>query len=118
MPTHNKVLLVHIPSSLDGLIEHIADFFDGMLHKLDINSHKKTPTSDDIPQIIEKLRAEVIEFEEQFQIDKFDPNSKLELADTANFAFLAYVALRLQGVQHGSNDQLIQGGRGLAEGPL
>lgn len=96
----NDVMFVSVPESLTEYTDALADFFDGMMRKLDINSHKKTPTTKDIPEIIENLREEVLEFEEQLALNKFDENTLIELMDTANFAFLAYVALRLQGVKH------------------
>jgi hypothetical protein len=71
-----------------------------MIHKLDINSFKDTPTVKSIPQILDDLQQEVIEFEEQMALNKFDENTLVELMDTANFAYLAYVALRMQGVEH------------------
>jgi len=95
-------MLVHVPESLQEYTEVLSDFFGSMMHKLDANSHKKTPTTKDIPEIIQNLREEVIEFEEQLALNKFDENTLIELADAANFAFLAYVALRLQGVKHDS----------------
>jgi hypothetical protein len=69
-----------------------------MIDKLDKNSFKDTPTVKSIPQILDDLQQEVIEFEEQMALNKFDSNTLVELYDTANFAYLAYVALRLQGV--------------------
>jgi len=102
----DKVLLLHIPASLEKYSEHLTWFFDGMMHKLDINSHKDTPTTKDIPGIIEDLREEVVEFEEQLARNKFDENTLVELMDAANFAFLAYVALRMQGVEHGKRNAL------------
>jgi hypothetical protein len=98
--SNDKVLLLHVPNSIAKYGEHLMWFFEGMLIKLDKNSHKTTPTSKDIPAIIEDLREEVIEFEEQLALNKFDENTLIELMDAANFAFLAYVALRLQGVEH------------------
>jgi hypothetical protein len=76
-------------------------FVQGMVTKLDKNSHKETPTTHDIPGILDLLHEEILEFEEQLNRDKFDENTLIELMDTANFAFLAYVALRMQGVNHG-----------------
>jgi hypothetical protein len=102
----NDVILVHVPESLVEFTDTLADFFESMLMKLDKNSHKKTPTTKDIPEIIDNLREEVIEFEEQLALNKFDENTLIELADTANFAFLAYVALRLQGVNHDSKSTI------------
>ena len=96
----DKVLMLHVPASLEKFGEHLMWFVEGMIVKLDKNSHKTTPTSKDIPAIIEDMREEIIEFEEQLALNKFDENTLVELMDAANFAFLAYVALRMQGVEH------------------
>jgi len=93
-------MMIHIPNSLNRYNDYLESFFEGMMKKLDKNSHKETPTTKNIPEIIAHLRAEIIEFEEQFVLDKHDENSLIELMDVANFAFLAYVALRMQGVEH------------------
>jgi hypothetical protein len=69
-----------------------------MLLKLDANSHKDTPNKESLGNIMELLRDEIIEFENQIADNKFDINSLVELADQANFSFLAYVALRKDGV--------------------
>jgi hypothetical protein len=71
-----------------------------MIKKLDKNSHKATPTTSDIPDIIDLMVLEIDEFETQLKEDKFNENTLVELMDAANFAFLAYIALRLQGVEH------------------
>jgi hypothetical protein len=102
----NDIIFIHVPDSLVEFTDTLADFFGGMLQKLDLNSHKQTPTTKDIPAIIENLLEEVIEFEEQLAKDKFDENTLIELMDAANFAFLAYVALRLQGVKHDTKSTL------------
>ena len=93
-------IVIQIPNSLFGYHTSLRDFFEGMVMKLALNSHKDTPTTKDIPEIIENLREEVIEFEEQLARNKFDENTLIELMDAANFAFLAYIALKLQGVEH------------------
>jgi len=98
MPTN---ILIQVPNSLFSYHTHLQRFFEGMIRKLDKNSHKDTPTTKDIPAIIEDLREEVVEFEEQLALDKFDENTLIELMDAANFAFLAYVVLRKDGVNHG-----------------
>ena len=64
------------------------------------NSHKETPTVASLETIMDLLVEEISEFEEQVAKDKFDENSLIELMDQANFSFLAYVALRMQGVEH------------------
>jgi hypothetical protein len=71
-----------------------------MIEKLRKNAHKETPTKESLKRIMELLILEIIEFEDQLIKDKFDENSLIELCDQANFSFLAYVALRLQGVKH------------------
>lgn len=97
----DKVILVDVPHDLKNMAEHFVEFIDLMLMKLDQNSHKKTPTMVDIPAIMDLLYEEMEEFKQQFYANKYDRNTLLELADTANFAFLAFVALRMQGVNNG-----------------
>lgn len=93
-------IVISIPPSLLSYQHHLKNFFDGMIKKLNENSHKQTPTEADIPQIIDYLIEEIDEFETQLKEDKFNENTLVELMDAANFAFLAYIALRLQGVEH------------------
>jgi len=99
MPTN---ILIQVPNSLRNYHDHLQRFFEGMMVKLHRNSHKKTPTTNDIPTIIDLLREEIREFEQQFFEDKDDENVLIELMDAANFAFLAYVALRLQDLGNGN----------------
>lgn len=84
---------IEIPSSIEVHRRDIEKFVKLMVHKLDINSHKNNPTRADASKMIELMKDEVLEFEEQYQDDKTDPNASLELADCANFALLAYVSL-------------------------
>lgn len=95
------MVAVPIPPSLQKYRDGLRDFWSGMVHKLDINSHKETPTRQQVGDIITLLRGELEEFEEQLAQDKFDPNSLVELQDSANFAFLAFLALRMDGVRTG-----------------
>lgn len=90
---------INTPPTLAGLQAHLRDFLDMMVFKLHQNSHKETPTRDQIPDIVAGIRREIEEFEEQLAAEKNDPNSLVELADAANMAFLAFVALRNQGVK-------------------
>jgi len=90
---------INTPPSIVSLRNHLRDFLDIMVYKLHQNSHKTTPTRDDIPNIVNGIRREIEEFEEQVGENKDDPNSLVELADAANMAFLAFVALRNQGVK-------------------
>jgi len=87
-----------VPDSIDKFSTYLYEFFDLMLHKLDVNSHKDTPSKESLGRIMELLLDEVVEFEDQLKEDKFDLNSLVELADQANFSFLAFVALRKDGV--------------------
>jgi hypothetical protein len=93
-------ITVSVPDSLTNYSFYLADFFSSMIMKLDKNSHKDTPTRESLQTIMDLLIQEIIEFEKQVFEDKFNGNSLIELADQANFAFLAYVALRLEGVKH------------------
>jgi hypothetical protein len=69
-----------------------------MRQKLEKNSHKETVTVDTLPRIMAKLLREGAEFLEQLEDDDHDPNSLYECADIANFALLAFCALRSAGV--------------------
>jgi hypothetical protein len=93
-------IIVEIPDSIGPYHSLLQGFFEGMIMKLDKNSHKNTPAIKDIPAILECLADEVAEFEEQFLLDKYNFNTLVELMDAANYAFLAYVVLRNQGVKH------------------
>jgi hypothetical protein len=94
-------ITIIIPKSIEKYADDLQMFVSGMVKKLDKNSWKETPTLKSIPQIIDLLGEEVTEFEQQFYDDKYDENVLVELMDAANYAFLAYVALRLQGLGNG-----------------
>jgi hypothetical protein len=94
-------VLVQVPDSIKVWQPLLLDFFTGMIAKLDKNSHKQTPQLESLPRIMDLLKDEIVEFETQIEEDRFDENSLKELMDQANFAFLAYVALRMEGVRHG-----------------
>lgn len=76
----------------------LAEFFEGMIFKLEVNSHKNAIKEDDIDGLLAKLADEVQEFREQRIADARDPNVLSELNDTANFAFLLYAFMRSRGV--------------------
>ena len=107
MPTN---IITQVPYSLRSYHHLLQDFFKIMIMKLDKNSHKETPTKENLSGIMDLLLQEIIEFENQVHQDKFNENSLIELADQANFAFLAYVALRLEGVKHETKDSVGVGG--------
>jgi hypothetical protein len=86
-----------LPQSLELLEERLREFFQGMLWKLHLNAHKRTPEVTDIPGMVDMLLGEIEEFNEQIQIDIEDANASIELFDTANFAFLIFLAIRNRG---------------------
>lgn len=88
--------ILTIPDGVHKWSKYVDEFIFMMMYKLEKNKYKNTPTKEDLEAIMERLRGEIKEFEEQIAINKFDRNSFLELADIANFAFIAYVAIRLQ----------------------
>jgi hypothetical protein len=91
-------IMISVPPPIQKYSESLIRFFEAMVQKLAKNAHKNTPGKCDIPEILRLLRAEIVEFEIQFKHNKSDDNSLYELADTSNYAFLAYVALREAGV--------------------
>ena len=93
------MITIHIPLSLEQYTWHLQNFFDGMVHKLHLNSHKSTPTKEQMEGIIQLLLDEVTELRQQLDEDKFNHNSLVETHDIANFAFLAFVALCNDGVK-------------------
>ena len=96
----NDEITLDIPPSLEKYTVHLGLFFAGMIEKLAKNSHKETPTVPTIPAILDLLQLELDEFEEQFYDDRNNENTLIELMDVSNFAFLAYIALRIQGVKY------------------
>ena len=90
---------IQLPDSLASYTQLLHDFIQLMVMKLHKNSHKDTPSIKDMDKIMDLLQLEIQEFEEQMRENKFDRNSLVELADQANFSFLAYVALSNQGVK-------------------
>jgi hypothetical protein len=89
-------ITVQVPDSINNWTPLLATFFAGMIAKLDKNSHKETPTKESLQEIMDLLIEEICEFETQIHMDRFNDNSFVELMDQANFAFLAYVALRME----------------------
>lgn len=92
-------IAVSVPPDLEKYREHLRTFFEGMIRKLSLNSHKNTPTKTDMDGIIQLMLGEIDELREQVATDKFDENSLAEAYDCANYAFLAFVALRGDGVK-------------------
>ena len=91
-------MIVNVPDSLRGLEPQLAEFFDGMVFKLHVNSHKKGLEQEDIPGFISLMKEELVEFEEQMLKDATDVNVLMETFDASNFWFLIYAYLRQEGV--------------------
>jgi len=87
-----------IPPSLAPMTPMLHEFFEAMLFKLAVNSHKDALGSDDVDGLLAKMAEEIQEFRDQRVQDADDPNVLAELADTSNFAFLLYAFLRKRGV--------------------
>ncbi len=92
-------IAVPIPPSLQVYREPLREFFAGMVRKLHKNSHKNTPNTVDIPTLVNLLRGEIEEFEEQMEVDANSDNVLTEMYDTSNYAFLVFLACRGAGVQ-------------------
>lgn len=90
---------VTIPPTLRGMSNLLTEFFEGMVHKLHVNSHKDAIRDEDIDSLIALMVDELQEFKDQRDRDISDPNSLAELQDTANFCFLLYAHLRSKGVK-------------------
>ncbi len=90
---------IAIPPSLASMAPQLQDFFDTMVFKLSVNSHKDAIRDDDIDGLLDKMAEEVQEFKDQRLADASDPNNLEELGDVANFAFLLYAYLRARGVK-------------------
>jgi len=87
-----------VPDSIRSLEPALAEFFDGMVHKLHVNSYKNALTGDDVPSLIAKMLEELTEFQDQLTKDRTDLNVLAETWDGANFWFLLYAFLRQEGV--------------------
>jgi hypothetical protein len=92
-------LRIPLPAALNHYRTELLLFFAGMIYKLNLNAHKDAPNKPQIPELMLKLMGEVGELTEQILKDKFDPNSLQEAFDTANFAFLIYLALLRDGTK-------------------
>lgn len=94
----SRSIAVDVPEDVQKYTPHLQSFVAGMVQKLHRNAHKNTPNVTQIGDIVSLLKLEVAELEEQLNEEKFNSNSMFELYDVANFAFLTYLALRLDGV--------------------
>lgn len=90
---------VTIPPTLRGMSNLLTEFFEGMVHKLHVNSHKDAIRDEDIDSLINLMVDELQEFKDQRDKDIHDPNSLAETVDIANFCFLLYAHLRSKGVK-------------------
>lgn len=85
---------IEIPDEIGYLSEDLEVFFNGMVHKLYKNKHKKPPDTCDVTRFILLMQKEILELHEQWINDKTDPNLSAELWDIANFAFLMNVSAK------------------------
>lgn len=92
-------IAVPCPPSLRAYREHLREFLSIMLRKLDMNSHKNTPTKRSVTAIVGAVLGELDEFLQQHAFDRHSENTLIELADGANLLFMAFVALRSEGVK-------------------
>ena len=90
---------VNIPPAISEMGPVLSEFFESMVHKLNVNSHKDAIRGDDIDGLLAKMQGEIQEFRDQRVADAEDPNVLEETADIANFAFLLYAYLRSRGVR-------------------
>ena len=79
---------IFIPESMKANEEDIKRFFDAMLYKLDLNSHKQGFKRKDITHALTRIKEETAELDEA--IGQGNTIAiVLEAADIANFALLA-----------------------------
>lgn len=90
---------VQIPPSISPMNHPLSEFFQLMVFKLGVNSHKDALRDDDIDGLLLKMEDEIREFREQRSKDDQDPNILAELGDVSNFAFLIYAFYRAKGVR-------------------
>lgn len=90
-------IAVAVPPSLQKYRGHLRLFFEGMIRKLDLNSHKDTPTRPAMETLFALLQGEIEELDTQIKEDQLDTNSLVETQDISNYAFLMFVALRNDG---------------------
>jgi hypothetical protein len=79
-----------VPASIQHYEDQLESFLLGMIHKLDLNSDKDTPTTETISSILGLLFQEITEY----RMEKNKKRRLVELMDVANFAFLLYLAER------------------------
>lgn len=92
----SSTITIVVPDNIWQMEDQLAEFFNGMVHKLSSNSHKTPPSVCDITKYILLLQGEVLEMYHQWVTDKDDPNLMLELCDVANYAFLVTVSMKLE----------------------
>lgn len=92
-------MFVNVPPTLADMAPQLQEFFDTMVHKLHVNSHKDAIRDDDIDGLLDKMEGEIAEFREQRAQNANDPNMLSELGDVSNFSFLLFAFLRAKGVK-------------------
>lgn len=101
-------IAVGVPPSLQKYRGHLRMFLEGMVRKLDLNSHKDTPTRPSVETLLSLMIGEKEELEEQLKNDKWDPNSLTETYDISNYAFLIFMALRNEGTLSDTEQFIIE----------
>lgn len=96
----SRRIIVEIPEELAGLQGDLQWFVGVMVEKLYQNRHKATTQSTEPSTFLLKLQAELLEVHEQWLADPCHPNMTRELADAANFAFLAHCAIEAWKARH------------------
>lgn len=89
---------IHIPPAIQGLTPVLSEFVEGMVHKLNVNSHRDKIDDRSVDSLIDYLMGELKEFRDQLREDDKDANTLSELHDMGNFCFLLYAFLRQKGV--------------------
>lgn len=89
---------IHIPPAIQSLTPMLAEFVEGMVFKLNVNSHRDKIDDRSVDSLIDWLMTELQEFKDQLREDGNDPNTLSELYDMGNFCFLLYAFIRSKGV--------------------
>jgi predicted ribosome quality control (RQC) complex YloA/Tae2 family protein len=85
---------IEIPDDIAEYGDHIKNLLGLCVTKLFVNAHKITPDIKEAEDMIDRLKEEVQELEDQLTENRLKGNSLLEIADVVNFALLTYIAIR------------------------
>lgn len=87
-------ITVDIPEDIAEYGSHLENLLRLCVTKLFVNAHKSTPDMNEAEEMIDRLREELKELEDQLVENRLKGNSLLEIADVVNFALLTYIAIR------------------------